>query len=95
MNYYKRHLGDYAKDAGHLTMLEHGAYNLLIDRYYSVERPIQIDEAMKVCRARSSAEREAVESVLREFFFRVRFRLQAQPLRRGNSSLQRESEQEP
>lgn len=68
MNYYKRHLGDYAKDAGHLTMLEHGAYNLLIDRYYSVERPIQIDEAMKVCRARSSAEREAVESVLREFF---------------------------
>jgi uncharacterized protein YdaU (DUF1376 family) len=33
VNYYERHLGDYAKDAGHLSMLEHGAYSLLLDRY--------------------------------------------------------------
>ncbi len=25
MNYYERHLGDYAKDTAHLSMLEHGA----------------------------------------------------------------------
>lgn len=68
MNYYKRHLGDYAKDAGHLSMLEHGAYTLLLDRYYAVERPIPTAEAYKVCRAREANERETVDAVLAEFF---------------------------
>lgn len=69
MNFYKRHLGDYAKDAGHLSMLEHGAYTLLLDRYYTTERPIQsLVEAYRVCRARSAQERAAVDSVLAEFF---------------------------
>ena len=45
MNYYERHLGDYAKDAGHLSMLEHGAYSLLLDRYYTTEQPIPADQA--------------------------------------------------
>lgn len=68
MNFYKRHLGDYAKDTGHLTMLEHGAYTLLLDRYYSTEAPIPEADACRVARARSREERAAVESVLREFF---------------------------
>jgi len=69
LNFYKRHLGDYAKDAGHLTMLEHGAYTLLLDRYYTTEKPIpNRAEAYRVCRARSVAEREAVDVVLAEFF---------------------------
>lgn len=69
MNFYKRHLGDYAKDAGHLTMLEHGAYTLLLDRYYTTEKPIPNRvEALRVCRARTPAEREAVDAVLAEFF---------------------------
>ena len=38
MNYYERHLGDYARDTGHLSMLEHGAYSLLLDRYYATRR---------------------------------------------------------
>ena len=33
MNYYKRHIGDYAAKAGHLSPLEHGVYTLLIDAY--------------------------------------------------------------
>jgi uncharacterized protein YdaU (DUF1376 family) len=68
VNYYKRHLGDYAKDAGHLTVLEHGVYTLLLDRYYSVERPLSSSEAYKICRARTPLEREAVDGVLSEFF---------------------------
>jgi uncharacterized protein YdaU (DUF1376 family) len=69
VNFYKRHLGDYAKDAGHLSMLEHGAYTLLLDRYYTTERPIASrDEAYRVCRARSRVEQAAVDAVLREFF---------------------------
>ncbi len=68
MNYYERHLGDYAKSAGHLSMLEHGAYTLLLDRYYTTEQPIPADQAHRVCRARSKEERAAVDAVLAEFF---------------------------
>lgn len=68
MNYYERHLGDYAKDTAHLSMLEHGAYNLLLDRYYGTESGIPADQVYRVARAASKAERLAVESVLKEFF---------------------------
>lgn len=68
MNYYERHLGDYAKDAGHLSMLEHGAYSLLLDRYYTTEQPIPADQAHRICRARTRDERAAVDAVLAEFF---------------------------
>jgi uncharacterized protein YdaU (DUF1376 family) len=68
VNYYERHLGDYARDAGHLSMLEHGAYTLLLDRYYTTERGIPADQAHRVCRARTREEREAVDTVLAEFF---------------------------
>src|SRR5574340_1472937 len=69
MNFYKRHLGDYAKHAGHLSMLEHGAYTLLLDRYYTTERPIASRaEAYRCCRARTREERAAVDAVLEEFF---------------------------
>lgn len=68
MNYYERHLGDYAKDTGHLSMLEHGAYNLLLDRYYSKEEGIPVGDAYRVARAHSKQERAAVDKVLSEFF---------------------------
>lgn len=68
MNYYPRHLGDYAKDTGHLSMLEHGAYTLLLDRYYSTDAAIPADQTYRLTRARSREERAAVDSVLAEFF---------------------------
>lgn len=68
VNYYERHLGDYAKDTAHLSLLEHGAYTLLLDRYYSTEAPIPADQAHRVARARSKEERAAVDAVLAEFF---------------------------
>jgi uncharacterized protein YdaU (DUF1376 family) len=68
VNYYERHLGDYARDTGHLTMLEHGAYTLLMDRYYAAEQAIPADQAYRLARARSQDERDAVDMVLREFF---------------------------
>jgi uncharacterized protein YdaU (DUF1376 family) len=50
-------------------MLEHGAYTLLLDRYYTTEKPLPTRaEAHRVCRARSSVERAAVDAVLAEFF---------------------------
>lgn len=68
MNYYERHLGDYAKDTAHLSMLEHGAYTLLLDRYYATEQGIPADQAHRVARARTKEEKEAVDVVLEEFF---------------------------
>src|SRR5687768_6580586 len=68
MNYYERHLGDYAKDTAHLSMLEHGAYNLLLDRYYGTEVGIPADQVYRVARARTKEERAAVDVVLGEFF---------------------------
>jgi uncharacterized protein YdaU (DUF1376 family) len=68
MNYYERHLGDYAKDTAHLSMLEHGAYNLLLDRYYGTEAGIPADQVYRVGRAATRAEKRAVDTVLKEFF---------------------------
>ena len=68
MHYYKRNLGDYAKKCGHLSALEHGVYNLLLDAYYDRERaPTRVD-ALRIARARSQDEIEAVDSVLAQFF---------------------------
>ena len=70
MNYYKHHLGDYAKDTLGLTMLEHGAYRLLLDGYYATETPIAHDEAYALAKAGSSEEKAAVDKVLRKFFIK-------------------------
>lgn len=68
MHYYKRNIGDYAKKAGRLSMLEHGAYTLLIDACYDRERFPTEQEAIEWAWARSDAEVEAVRFVLSRFF---------------------------
>lgn len=68
MNYYKRHIGDYAAKAGHLTALEHGVYCLILDGYYNREQGPTRAEAIRWGRARTKDEIAAVEAVLAEFF---------------------------
>lgn len=68
MNYYKRHIGDYMKDASHLSLLEHGIYMRLLDVYYTREGAIPADQAARLIGARSKDEKEALEVVLGEFF---------------------------
>lgn len=70
MNFYAFHIGDYASDTRHLSMLEDGAYRRLIDLYYTRECPLPSDlpEVFRLAGARSPAERKTVETVLREFF---------------------------
>lgn len=68
MNYYERHLGDYAKDTSHLSMLEHGAYALLLDRYYATEEGILDQIKYKICHASKPKERTSVDFVLASFF---------------------------
>jgi uncharacterized protein YdaU (DUF1376 family) len=68
MHYYKRNLGDYAKKCGRLTMLQHGAYTLLIDSCYDREKFPTVDEAIEWTWASTEAEVEAVKFVLSRFF---------------------------
>lgn len=68
MHYYKKNIGDYHKKAGRLTMLEHGAYTLLLDACYDRERFPTLDEALDWCWARSDEEVAAVKFVLSKFF---------------------------
>ena len=68
MHYYKRNLGDYAKKAGRLSMLEHGAYTLLMDAIYDREIFPTLEEALDWAWARDEAEVAAVKFVLTKFF---------------------------
>ena len=68
MHYYKRNLGDYAKKAGRLSMLQHGSYTLLIDACYDREQFPTLEDAIEWTWASSKEEVEAVEFVLKRFF---------------------------
>lgn len=68
MNYYLRHLGDYAKSAAWLSQTEHGALNLLLDWYYSDEKPIPADMIFHITKAHTREEKRAAEKVIKHFF---------------------------
>lgn len=70
MNFYKHFLGDYARDTAHLSMLEHGAYRLMLDHYYATGKSLPADTALlyRICKANSKAERIAVDLVAGSFF---------------------------
>jgi len=68
MNYYKRHIGDYMKDASHLSLLEHGVYMRLLDVYYTRESALPMDQAARLIGARSKDEKDALAVVVGEFF---------------------------
>lgn len=79
--WYPRDMGKYARDTKHLSMTEHGAYNLLLDYYYSTGGLPQVSNAQsnaqlmpdhsriyRICGASGKAEQDAVDSVLGFFF---------------------------
>lgn len=70
MNHYPHHLGDYLKDTLGFTMMDHGAYRLLIDGYYGTEKPLPADEVYTIAKAGTAAERKSVDKVLRKFELR-------------------------
>lgn len=68
MNFYKHHLGDYDGATAHLSWEEDMAYTRLLRAYYRREKPILQEEAYRLVRAYSRAQRAAVDAVLGEFF---------------------------
>ena len=70
MNYYPRHIGDIVSATAHLTMIEDGAYNRLLDWYYQDEKPLPGDKRLiyRRIRAMNKQEQAAVDAILAEFF---------------------------
>lgn len=82
MIYHRFYHAEYRDDTRRLTMLEHGAYRLLLDAYYSDEKPFHgtrketgdetreetREETYRLAGAFTDAERAAVDKVLRLFF---------------------------
>jgi uncharacterized protein YdaU (DUF1376 family) len=70
MNYYPHHIGDYAAATAHLSWDEDVAYTRLLRAYYQHEKPIPADiaQACRIARAVTSRQRQAVATVLNEFF---------------------------
>ncbi len=71
MNYYEHHIGDYAEATAHLSFLEDAAYSRLIRKYYASEKslPADLKAVQRLVGARTKEEREAVSTVLEEFFY--------------------------
>jgi len=65
--YFQHHVGDYRRDTGHLTLLEHGIYRQLIDLYYITEKPLDASAMRLVC-VRTAEEEQAYKRVLADFF---------------------------
>lgn len=70
MNYFELHIGDYAEATSHLTFIEDAAYIRMIRKYYATEKPLPADlkAVQRLVGARTKEEREAVSTVLEEFF---------------------------
>lgn len=68
LHYFKRNIGDYHKKAGRLSLLEHGAYTLLMDACYDREQFPSLEQAYDWSWARTEDEKLAVRFVLEKFF---------------------------
>ena len=70
MYHYQKNIGDYRSATMHLSLLEHGVYNQLLDWYYLDENPLPLDNRTLFRRlsARTEAEEQAVIDVLSEMF---------------------------
>lgn len=70
MNYWPRWVSAIRKRTAHLPLIQMGAYDRLLDHYYAEEKPLpgDLDACCRIAGAVTRPERDAVRSVLAEFF---------------------------
>lgn len=70
--WYAFYPGDYHRKTAHLTMLQHGAYHLLLGHYYSSGKPLpaNAEQLQRICMAFADAERDAIAYIVKHFFVR-------------------------
>jgi uncharacterized protein YdaU (DUF1376 family) len=71
--YMPWYTGDYFRDTRHLSMMQHGAYLLMLAYCWDQRGPLPISEisVQHICQARSSEEQQAVRQVLGGFFTKM------------------------
>lgn len=72
-HWYPRYSGDYrAKTAG-LSLIQHGAYTLLLDEYYNTGKPLDANASVlhRICSALAQEEKEAIDFILGRFFIKT------------------------
>lgn len=70
MNYFELYPGDYMRKTADLSLMEHGAYLMLLASYYSTEGklPADLPALYRISRAMTKHEKEAVTTVEDRFF---------------------------
>ena len=70
MIFYKRFIGDFQRDTKHLSLLEKGVYNELLDHYYATMKALPTDppSLYRIAGAATNEERAAVDRIVEEFF---------------------------
>lgn len=69
LNFYKLYIGDYQRDTAHLSLVEHGAYMLMLQHYYATEKPLPTGKALyRMLRAESKIERDAIDWIVAQFW---------------------------
>lgn len=71
--YMPFYTGDYYRDTRHLSMMQHGAYRLLLDHCWDQRGPLPLDieRCYRICGAVSKEEQETVRGIREEFFIRM------------------------
>ena len=72
-HWYPRYSGDYRAKTGGLSLVQHGAYTLLLDEYYNTGKPLDANASVlhRVCSALAPEEQEAVNFILERFFIKT------------------------
>ena len=70
--WYPHYFGDYIRDTADLTLIQHGAYGLLLGHFYTTRTPIPADSRYRVAHAHTDDERAAVDVVLSRFWIMTR-----------------------
>lgn len=70
MNFYKHFMGDYGRSTADLSLVEHGAYRLMLDQFYGSGRPLPADKRAlyRLLRAESATEKQAVDAISLRFW---------------------------
>lgn len=68
--WYAHDIKAYERKTAHLSMLEHGAYRLMMDHYYKTAAPLpaSVEQVHRICRALEEAEQIACTCILHQFF---------------------------
>ena len=68
--WYPQYIDDYSRATSGLSLLEHGAYRVLLDEYYRTRQPLDAnaERLHRICRAISPEEKAAVDYVIGRYF---------------------------